>query len=225
MGQKAKVSPVIFVASILCFAFPFLTISCGGQKAASFSGVQLAIGTTVEQPQMFGPPQKQKVDPDPLTALAGLCAFVGLGLSLVGARVAIGTAISSAVGAASLLLMKSRMDNQVLNQGHGMLQVGYEAGYSLALILLVAGAVWNAFLVSQRKQDPVIAVHAPPPGQQHVSDPLGQPPLTASSGDSAQQELVTSGTRFCQACGTEARADSKFCRNCGKPMGAITQNA
>src|SRR5713101_1980757 len=34
MGQMSKVSPVIFVASILCFLFPFLTISCGGQKVA-----------------------------------------------------------------------------------------------------------------------------------------------------------------------------------------------
>jgi hypothetical protein len=221
MGQKSAISPIIFIASILCFLFPFLTISCGGQKVGHFTGVQLATGTTVEQPQMFGPPQKKEVDPDPLTALAGLCALVGLGMSFIGARLAIAPAIAGAAGAVCLLLMKSRMDDQVLAKGQGMLQVNYEIGYSLALILLFAGAVWNALLFSQRTPGPAVAVIAPPPGQHTVAEPtsvpFNQPPLTVSS------EQITSGSRFCQACGIETVAGSRFCMNCGKSVGAITQ--
>ena len=55
MAHKSKVSPALFVITTLCFLFPFVTVSCNGQKVATFSGVELATGTTVEQPQVFGP--------------------------------------------------------------------------------------------------------------------------------------------------------------------------
>ena len=151
LRDQFKVSPVIFVASLLCFLFPFTTVSCGGQKSASFSGVQLAAGTTIEQPQPFGPAQKQKVDSEPTAAIALLCAILGAGLSFVGARFAIGTAITGVLGALSLLLMKSRLDDQILKEGHGMLQVSYETGFSLALLLLLAGAAWNAYLLWHKR--------------------------------------------------------------------------
>ena len=86
MTQKSKVSPAIFAASILCFLLPFVTLSCGGQRITSFSGVQLAIGTSVDQPQIFGPPKKQNVDPDPTAAVAGICALLGLGLSFLATK-------------------------------------------------------------------------------------------------------------------------------------------
>jgi len=38
---------------------------------ASFSGAQLAMGTTVDEPQMFGPSQKKMVDPDGTVAISG----------------------------------------------------------------------------------------------------------------------------------------------------------
>src|SRR6266852_3589386 len=132
MGQKSKVSPIIFIASILCFLFPFIAVSCGGQRFASFSGIQLATGTTVDQPQMFGPSQKKKVAPDPFAAVAGLCAIVALGLSFVGsARTSIAPAISGATGAISLLLMKSRMDSEIVKQGQGILRDRILAGITL----------------------------------------------------------------------------------------------
>ncbi len=194
--MKSKISPAIFIASILCFLFPFVTVSCGGQKVTSFSGVQLATGTTVEQPQMFGPPQKQKVDPDPTTALAALCAIVGVVLSLAGTRIALAPAISGAVGAVSLLIMKARLDDQVVKQGHGMLQVSYESGFSLALLLFVAGAVWNGYLHSQRNNIPA----APPP----------EAAASSTRQDSRQPSV-------CPQCGQSWTPNAKFCMHCGKP--------
>jgi hypothetical protein len=69
MTPKKKISPILFGVTLVCFLFPFVTVSCGGQKMASFSGAQLATGTSVDEPQMFGPSQKKKVDPEPLAAL------------------------------------------------------------------------------------------------------------------------------------------------------------
>ncbi len=84
--MKFKASPAIFLASILCFLLPFITVSCGGQKVGSFSGLQLATGTTVNQPQMFGPAQSEKVESEPMATIAILCAVAGLGLSFLRRR-------------------------------------------------------------------------------------------------------------------------------------------
>lgn len=69
--------PARFLATALCFLLPFLLVSCPG-KTVAFSGVQLATGTTVTQPQMFGPPKSQHLDAEPLAAAALLCAVAGI---------------------------------------------------------------------------------------------------------------------------------------------------
>ena len=229
MRENSKVSPVIFIASILCFLFPFMTVSCGGHQVASFTGAQLAIGTTVEQPQMFGPPQKQKVDPDPFAALAGLCAVIGMASSFTGTGTAIVQAICGALGSLSLFLMKSRMDDQILKQGRGMLQVNYETGFSFALVLLIAGAAWNAFLFSQRKRDIITDLPLAQQsngGSEHASregpGPSATPPISGP-GHSPAQHFPNTDTNVCSNCGAETGETSKFCKSCGKPVGAITQ--
>jgi hypothetical protein len=150
MRQSLKVSPAIFILSILCFFFPFTTVSCGGHKIASATGVQLATGTTLELPQAFGPSREQKVAQEPLSAVAALCAVIGLGFSFAGARAAIVPAIGGVVGALSLLIMKSRLDDVVAKRGQGMIQVNYEVGFFLALLLMITGAVWNGYLFWQK---------------------------------------------------------------------------
>ncbi len=200
MSSKSKVSPAIFAASILSFLLPFITVSCGGQRVASFSGVQLATGTSVEQPQIFGPPKKQKVEPDPTAAVAGICALLGLGLSFLGAKNAIAPAVSGAIGVVTLFLMKVRLDDQIVKQGQGMLQVNYETGYVLAIALLIAGAGWNAFLISQQKREPLISAPA---------SPLDQRPVAIN-------------IAACPNCGTETSLGAHFCKNCGRPVTDLT---
>ena len=214
MTSKSKVSPAIFAASILCFLLPFVTISCGGQRGASFSGLQLATGTTVEQPQMFGPSQKHKVDPEPAAAVAGLCALLALGLSFLGTRIALGPSISGAAGAASLLFMKSRLDDQIVKQGQGMLQVNYETGFSLALLLLIGGAAWNAYLFSQKSKFLGTAQFAAlqPVATRGHSEGSKQVPLAETG--AAPQSLT-----FCPNCGEPWTANAKFCTKCGKTAG------
>ena len=76
--RKSLASALIFAGSLLCFFFPFVAISCGGVEAFTLTGQQLATGTSISQPQPFGPPQKQHIDPDPFAAIAGLgysCLF------------------------------------------------------------------------------------------------------------------------------------------------------
>ena len=148
---------------------------------------------------MFGPPKKQNVDPDPTAAIAGICALLGLGLSFLGTKNAVAPAIAGAVGALSLFLMKVRLDDQVLKQGNGMLLVSYETGYVLVMVLLIAGAAWNVFLIAQRKKLALSPSPSPP-----------------------ERQSVTVKTAACPFCGTETSESARFCRSCGRPMTALT---
>jgi len=152
-GAK-KFSPAIFGLTLICFFLPFTDISCSGQKVATFTGIQLVTGTTIEQPSMFGEKgQVQKVDAEPLAILAFFSAVVGLGLSFLRSRKsAIAPAITGGVGLITLLLLKSKIDNDVLKEGGGMLQVEYGVGFWLTLILFLSAIGMNAFLLSQREK-------------------------------------------------------------------------
>src|ERR1039457_5409578 len=124
-NRKSIASVLLFVGSALCFFLPFVTVSCGGITAFTLTGQQLVTGTTLTQPQAFGPPQTQKVDADPFAIVAGLCALAGIALSLIGRKIASGAAISGGVGAVSLLIMRSRLDEQLQKQGEGLAKATY----------------------------------------------------------------------------------------------------
>ena len=221
MTSKSKVSPLIFVATLVCFLFPFVTVSCGDHKVTSFTGVQLATGTTVPEPQMFGPPKKREVAPDPFAAVAVLAAAVGMCLGFVGARSAIPQAICGGLGALLLLLMKARTENQVLQQGQGLLVVSYEPGFTLALLLLIAAAGWNAYLAFAGKRastaPAAAAAYATAAGAR--GDPIGlqsQPGSPQPQTQAPRTDATAADARqFCPNCGKEASVGSKFCRQCG----------
>jgi hypothetical protein len=170
----SKISPLIFLGSALCFLFPFVTISCQGQKVASFSGIQLAMGATTQQPQLFGRAQGKQVDPEPTASLAGLCVIVGLGLSclaLFDVRTDIGSAIAGAAGAVALLLLRAGMDDQIAKRAQGMVQVSYEFAFDLALLLLASAAALNGYAAWQRRSVAAPALSSPPGPQPRQQAP------------------------------------------------------
>ena len=196
--SKWKVSPLIFAASILAFLLPFITVSCGGQKVVSFTGLQLATGTTIEQPQMFGPPKRERVDPEPTVMIAAAAVIAALVLGLLGARGLKASVAASAIGVASLIATRIRLDDQIAKQGQGMLQVNYEAGFSLTLLLLLCGTVWNGYVLATSRAPVEQAL----PPQQHIV---------------ARTRLPSSPQGFCEHCGVQWTAGASFCGSCGKP--------
>ena len=219
MNLGFKISPAIFAASLLAFLLPFATVSCGEVKVATLSGMQLAVGTTIEQPRPFGQPQKQKVDADPAATVAGLCAVLATALGFLGPRMAIAPAISGFAGAVSLLFLKFRMDDAIRRQGQGVLAVEYEPGFTIALLLLLAGAGWCTYVFTQRKRAVLPLQGAPqwPVASGHSStEPFASPPPADATRPGAP---AASAPRFCPACGAPRKAGSKFCGVCGKPLG------
>ncbi len=212
MNSKSKVSPIIFAASVLAFLLPFITVSCGGQRVASFSGVQLAAGTTVEQQQMFGPPQKQRIDPEPAAAIAAFCAIAGFLLSFPGMKTAMASCISGAVGAVSLFVMKSRVDDAFVKKGQGLLQVNYEIGFNLTLLLLIGAAVWNAYVFSQRHAIATVPLPVAVPPSPLRSGPVITDPVQVLDYDASPPS-----EKKCPQCGAQWSDDARFCEECGRP--------
>lgn len=207
-NRKSIASVLIFVGSVLCFFLPFVTVSCGGVTAFTLTGQQLATGTTLTQPQPFGPPQTQKVSPDPFVVAAGLCAIVGIVLSLIGRRLASGAAISGGIGAVSLLIMRSRLNDQLQSQSQGLAKATYESGFTLTVLLLIAGAAWSIYLFLQSRRIGEASLLAPATGQSgndHSPAQSGSPPLP-----------LESQGQICRHCAQPIRATARFCESCGR---------
>ena len=148
-GVKANVKKfrwTTFALILLCFFLPFVQVSCREQKMMSITGFQLAFGTELEEPQMFGPPKTRPLAGEPLVLLTLLAALVGLGCSFIKGKLGfLLPAISGAAGLLFMLIVKVRLDNDVLRQGRGLLTLEYLFGFIVTCLLLLVSAGVNGF--------------------------------------------------------------------------------
>lgn len=149
-----KFSPAVFGIALICFILPWVNFSCQGQHVATFTGLQLVTGTTVQQQGMFGQRQNQKVDSEPLAVAVLLLTILGVALSFLKSRKS--SLIPSVVGVVAfivLLLLKSKIETDATNQGQGMIQVEYAIGFWLVLVLFIGAIALNGYLyVDSKKQ-------------------------------------------------------------------------
>jgi hypothetical protein len=59
------------------------------------------------------------------------------------------TAAIGVAGAVLLLMLKSKVDHDLLQKGHGMFQVQWGGGYVAAIILFIAAAVLSSGVLDQ----------------------------------------------------------------------------
>ena len=143
------VSPAGFLFVLFCFVLPFVTLSCPAGQF-TFTGVQLATGTTIEEPQMFGQAKQRKIDGEPLALFALLVALIGGGLAfLAGRTTRLAAAGLGGLGAILLLMLKSKIASDAVKEGGGMFQVSFGAGYWLALVGFIAAAGLNLYVASK----------------------------------------------------------------------------
>lgn len=184
-----KLPRSFFILALLCFFLPFVTFSCGGQKFATFSGIQLATGTTLQRPQAFGPSTSQKIDPEPLAVLALLGALAGLGASFVkGKKGGGGSTVLAGLALIFLLVLKSKLDTDALSQGGGAIQVTYEAGFYLVMVFLLAAAGASAYDLFQERCIPLPALQG------------------------------AANSKFCTQCGARNAKADLFCGECGTKL-------
>ncbi|HEX8143780.1 MAG TPA: hypothetical protein VF553_14370 [Pyrinomonadaceae bacterium] len=142
-----------FALILLCFFLPFVQVSCREQKLMSITGFQLAFGMELEEPQMFGPTRTRKVPGEALVLLTLLATLAGLGCSFLKGKLGfLLPAICGACGLLFMLIVKVRLDNDVLRQGGGLLTLEYLFGFIVTcLLLLVSAGVNGFFFQSERK--------------------------------------------------------------------------
>lgn len=168
MDPVKKFSPALFVFILICFLLPFVNLSCGGQTIVSLTGFQLITGADIKDQSMFGgtdemQTKEDKVDSQPLALFALIAALVGLGISLIKKKsLAIINVIVSALGAVFLLLLKFSLDGDAELSGQNMITLDYQAGYWLAFLTFIGGAVLF-WLIFKEKPKPEITTETSPP--------------------------------------------------------------
>lgn len=149
-----KHTPLVFLLAILCFALPFVTVSCQGQNTR-FTGIQLATGTTIHQQGLFGVRQDRQVPPVPLVAFALLCSIAGGVFTLLKFRKApLVAAIIALVADGVLLLMKAAYADAISQQSFGVATVSYGVGFYLTFLFLLAAAVLSFLQFRRLKETP-----------------------------------------------------------------------
>lgn len=140
-----RLASVPFFAILLCFALPFLEVSCRGRTVRSFSGYDTAFGATIDDSTSFGPSAKKQTEPvsELILVLVGTLLTGFLCLRGIG-----GTPIF-AVGVLFLLLhTRSAISTEILQQSHGLLAVDSGSGYYCTLFLLITGLVLSILSIS-----------------------------------------------------------------------------
>lgn len=153
---RRKISPALFTLTLICFFLPFITVSCRQEEIATLNGIDLAIGKTVRQPSIFGNQSKEeKIPADPLATIALISGVIGLGTSFLKAKKsAIAPAGAGIVGFILLLMLKSKIDSEIVKQGQGLLLVSYGFGFWLAFIFFISATFLNVYsLIDSQKDD------------------------------------------------------------------------
>jgi hypothetical protein len=149
-----KLPSAVFVTAVLCFVLPWVNFSCQGEHVATFTGLQLVIGTDIQQHDMFGQSRNQKVDPEPLAIVVFVVTICGGAMSFLKLKkLSLTLSVVGVIGFITLLLLKSKIQSDALNQTQGMVQVEYGFGFWLILMMFLGTIVLNGYFyfASQRK--------------------------------------------------------------------------
>lgn len=191
------ISPTIFGLALICFLLPWVNVSCSGQKVVTFSGTDLAIGKTINIPQAFGPSKKQNARDGRATIafIAGLAGILSGFLVKADRIKAITAAVCGGIGSVSLYLL-SKLDSEIAAQAAGMISVGYQFGFWIAMLLFLGAGIVNVLDLTGQLE--------------RISAGTGRSTLPITNSPPKQS--------FCTQCGAKIGADAAFCSECGHSM-------
>lgn len=153
-----KISASVFGLILVCFLLPFVTVSCQNTPVVRLNGFNLAIGTTINTPSpLDGSPKINRIPGEAFATGALLCATIGVATSFLKPKKStVIPAVSGGLGFLFLLFLKSKLEDDILRQGTGMLMIDFQSGYWLAFLLFIGATALNGYRYSQsRKLSPV----------------------------------------------------------------------
>jgi hypothetical protein len=136
----------LFVITIIFFFLPWISISCQGTTIVDMSGFDMVFGKDISS-SIFGSSSIDRVYSEPLTTDILCVAILGIIASIVKwKRAFILRVILGIAGVALLIVLKFKINNQVAEEGRGMIQIKYLAGYWLTLVIFAIIAVLSFFI-------------------------------------------------------------------------------
>ena len=187
--MSKRISPALLVLALVCFLLPWVSVSCQGQKLASFTGLQLATGTSIHTPEMFGPSQTREFQRETLAILTLLSVLIAAVAAIVKGKAGLQVA-AGAGGAAVLfqLLLKAKLDSDLTREGQGLLQLEYQFGFWIVMLMSASAAVMAVYSLLSH-----------------------QSPTRASAAAFGPAAL-------CAKCGASMPSSEVFCSQCGEKL-------
>ncbi len=140
-----------FALIILLFMMPFLAVSCDGKPVMKISGIELVSGKSVETREPFsGRVKVEEINSEPYAIAALVLSALGLTLLLIKGRIStMSSTICGVAGFLSLLLLKFKIEADILKEGQGVFSADFQAAFWLALLLFAAIAAVNGYSLSK----------------------------------------------------------------------------
>ena len=177
IASRRSLIPVLFAAIIIFFFFNFFTVSCGGQKIGSVTGINLVTGTELKDRDMFsGRETKGEKIPSSAWAIISFgAAIIGLGAFLIKEKreAIIGTG-AGAIGFVSLIILQFAIKSAIEKKAEGAIQTDFQFAYWGALIAMgIAGFI--SYLRMQKTYSIVVTVVPPSPPATPNTENITQP--------------------------------------------------
>lgn len=243
--RKRAVSPVLFLLVFLLFTMPFFSVSCSGQKVATFTGYQIVSGnTTIDTSSISstlggsGAPAsaapKGSSTGQMILIIALLAAAAGAVLPFLPLKMKdplLVLAILGAAGVVILIIFAVMAPGEITAEAKQLGVKGdVEMGVWLSL-LAMAGAGGYSFLLRSQRVDastpltfqrlfastPGAGPQMAPPYAAVPSVP-SMPPAPVPMAPSVPPAPVAGGPA-CPKCGSPAGPGDTFCRSCGAGLG------
>lgn len=174
IASRRSLIPLLFAAVIIFFFFNFFTVSCGGQKIGSVTGINLVTGTELKDRDMFSGRETkgEKIPSSTWAIIAFGAAIIGLGAFLIKEkREALIGAGAGAIGFGSLLILQFAIKSAIEKKAEGAIQTDFQFAYWAALIAMgIAGFV--SYLRMQKTHNIVVSVtpQSPPSTTQNAEN-------------------------------------------------------
>lgn len=162
IASRRSLIPLLFAAVIIFFFFNFFTVSCGGQKIGSVTGINLVTGTELKDRDMFSGRETkgEKIPSSAWAIIAFGAAIIGLGAFLIKEKreALIGTG-AGAIGFGSLLILQFAIKSAIEKKA-GAIQTDFQFAYWAALIAMgIAGFI--SYLRMQKTHNIIVSVVPP----------------------------------------------------------------
>jgi len=150
MLNKLKITPALFVLSLLLFLLPWVNVSCSGQTVASISGIEMVTGTQVSAQSQYGRSRSQKVETEPVAVILLLVTLAGLvGFAEI-KNIKIIEAILGGLGIILMIILQLKLNGDA---GKAKFSLSWQFAYWLNLLVYIGITVISIIKLPKKNDD------------------------------------------------------------------------